>query len=53
MLLGGEPYKVKKLSGKVNFEWGGDWYSETAEIRYEPVKVRSGRLILHYRFHRL
>src|SRR5437870_5444468 len=29
LLLNDEPYKVAKLSGKVNFEWGGDWYSET------------------------
>jgi hypothetical protein len=53
LLLNGEPYKVEKLRGKVNFEWGGDWYSETAKIRYEPANVRTGKLVLHYRFHRL
>ncbi|HMF16053.1 MAG TPA: hypothetical protein VKE98_02550 [Gemmataceae bacterium] len=53
LLLNGEAYKVEKLSGTVSFEWGGDWYSETAEIRYEPINVRSGKLIFHYRFHRL
>src|SRR4051794_17060235 len=42
LLLAGQPYKVEKLSGEVDFEWGGDWYSETAEVRYEPANVRSG-----------
>jgi len=50
LLLHGEPYKVAKLSGKVDFEWGGDWYAETAEIRYEPEDVRSGKVVLYYRF---
>jgi hypothetical protein len=51
LLLNGEPYKVAKLSGKIDFQWGGDWYSETATIRYEPTIVRSGKLVLRYRFH--
>lgn len=50
LLLNGAPYKVARVSGKVDFEWGGDWYAETAEIRYEPVNVRSGEVIVHYRF---
>jgi hypothetical protein len=50
LLLGGEPNRVEKLNGRVDFEWGGDWYSETAEIRYEPANVRSGKVVLHYRF---
>jgi hypothetical protein len=51
LMLNGEPYKVTKLRGRIDFEWGGDWYAETAEIRYEPVKVRSGKVVLHYRFY--
>lgn len=50
LLFGGQPYKVAKLSGKVHFVWGGDWYSETAEVRYVPGEVRSGKVVLHYRF---
>jgi hypothetical protein len=50
LMLNGEPYKVAKLSSKFDFEWGGDWYSETAEVRYEPRNVRSGRVTLRYRF---
>ena len=51
LLLDGQPYKVAPLNGRVAFEWGGDWYSETAEIRYTPTNVRSGKVVLHYRFH--
>jgi hypothetical protein len=50
LLLHGQPYQSAKLSGNVDFRWGGEWYSETAEIRYEPVNVRSGKVVLHYRF---
>lgn len=51
LLLRGQPYKVAELSGAVDFRWGGDWYAETAEIRYEPANVRSGKVVLHYQFH--
>jgi hypothetical protein len=51
LLLGGEPYRVEKLSGKVEFKWGGDWYADTARIRYEPVNVRSGKVVLRYEFY--
>jgi hypothetical protein len=52
LLLGGKPYKVAQLSGKVDFEWGGDWYSETAEARYEPGDVQSGKVVIYYRFYK-
>lgn len=52
LVLNGDPYIVAKLNGKVDFQWGGDWYSETAQIRYEPEAVRSGKVVLHYRFRR-
>jgi len=50
LILNGEPYKTEKLKGKVHFEWGGDWYSDTAEIRYKPVNVKSGELAIEYKF---
>jgi hypothetical protein len=53
LLLGGQRYRVEKLSGTIDFEWGGDWYAETATIRYEPTSVRSGNVVLHYRFRKL
>jgi hypothetical protein len=51
LILNGEPYKTEQLTGKISFEWGGDWYADTAEIRYEPVNVQSGNVKLQYRFH--
>lgn len=50
LMLNGAPYKTEKLIGKVNFSWGGDWYSDTAEIRYEPIRVKSGQLVIEYEF---
>lgn len=49
LLSEGKPYWVKELTGPVDFVWGGDWYDETAEVRYEPGNVRSGELVLRYR----
>lgn len=48
LLLRGQPCRVEKLNGLVDFRWGGDWYAETAEVRYEPAGVRSGKVVLHY-----
>jgi hypothetical protein len=50
LMLDGKTYKTEMLSGQVSFRWGGDWYSPTAEIRYRPVKVESGKLELRYHF---
>src|SRR5262245_61784172 len=50
LMLNGNPYKTERLNGKVSFSWGGDWYSDTAEIRYEPINVKSGELIVQYQF---
>ncbi len=50
LILNEKPYKTAYLSGKVNFQWGGDWYSDTAEIRYHPISVDSGQLQITYRF---
>ena len=50
IILNGGPYKTEKLSGKVDFRWGGDWYSDQAEIRYTPTSVTGGSLKLKYEF---
>lgn len=49
-MLDGKPYKTEPVKKKVNFSWGGDWYSDTAEIHYEPVRVSRGELIIEYQF---
>lgn len=51
LLLKGNPYKFAQVNGTVDFDWIGDWYGESAEVRYEPRDVRSGRIVLHYQFH--
>ena len=50
LILNGGPYKTEKLSGKVDFHWGGDWYTDQAEVRYTPTSVTSGSLKLKYEF---
>ena len=50
LILNGEPYKTEKLKGPVSFNWGGDWYSDTAEIRYQPNNVKSGKVAIEYKF---
>ena len=50
LTLNGKPYKTESLSGPVKFRWGGDWYSDDAEIRYTPTSVTGGDLKLRYGF---
>ncbi len=50
LILNGGPYKTEKLSGKVDFRWGGDWYSDQAEIRYASGTVTGGTVRLKYKF---
>jgi len=50
LILNGGPYKTEALSGSVSFQWGGDWYSDEAEIRYSPTSVTGGNLKLRYAF---
>lgn len=50
LMLNGKPYKTEHLENKVNFEWGGDWYLDEAEIRYIPKNVSSGNISLEYNF---
>lgn len=50
LILNSGPYKTEKLTGNVNFRWGGDWYSDQAEIRYNPGMVTGGNLRLTYKF---
>lgn len=51
LFLNGKPYKVEHLSESVDFYWGGDWYSDSAEIKYEPTSVKSGKLKINYQFY--
>jgi hypothetical protein len=50
LILNGGPYRTERLSGRVDFRWGGDWYSDQAEIRYRPTSPTGGSLSLEYKF---
>ena len=50
LLLHDQPYRSERLSGRIDFKWSGDWYSDTAQIRYEPADVNGGTLTLDYGF---
>ena len=50
LMLNGKPYKTELLKGAVRFNWGGDWYSDTADIKFEPMKIEYGELFIEYRF---
>lgn len=42
--------KTKEISGKVNLDWGGDWYQPECKITYTPVGASSGELRVYYKF---
>ncbi len=51
LMLNGAPYKTEHMTGKVNFKWGGDWYADSMELRYQPSNMNSGQLIIEYIFY--
>jgi hypothetical protein len=53
LMLNGSPYRTEKLEGPISFDWRGDWYSPTAEIRYRPINAKDGKIALQYRFETL
>jgi hypothetical protein len=53
LMLNGEPYKPKRLHGRVLFTWRGDWYSQEAIVRYTPKSAKTGSIQLFYRFRAL
>lgn len=53
LMLNGLPYRTEKLAGPISFDWRGDWYSPTAEIRYRPIDAKDGKIALQYRFETL
>jgi hypothetical protein len=50
LMLQGKNYKSEHVSGNINFTYDGDWYSNSAEIRYEPINVAAGTLLIDYSF---
>jgi hypothetical protein len=50
LILNGAVYKKEEISGRVSFEWNGDWYADQAEVRYVPGTATSGTVTLKYQF---
>jgi len=40
----------RNISGEVDVEFGGEWYSDIIRIEYEPKHVKSGELSIEYDF---
>jgi hypothetical protein len=51
LILNGAVYQKKGITGRSSFEFGGDWYSDEAELRYVPKHVSDGNLMLKYSFY--
>ena len=50
----GNLYKSEDISGDVDIEWGGDWYTRVLKIEYESIiDVKGGELSLEYAFYGL
>ena len=51
LMLNGKQYKTKIMKGNINFKWGGDWYADSMELRYEPHQpVNDGKIKIEYVF---
>jgi hypothetical protein len=50
LILNGQVYQKNECKGSFDFVFGGDWYSEKAELRYIPKDVSSGNITLKYIF---
>ena len=50
----GNLHRKQIINGNVDINWGGDWYTDTIVIIYEPVGVvKSGKLKIDYEFNGL
>jgi len=50
LILNNEEYKTNKLNGNCSFNWGGDWYADTAKIIYQPINAQNGNITIRYEF---
>lgn len=49
LLLDGVVYKSQRITEKVEFEWGGDWYHPDMEFIYRLEKKGNGTLKIKYK----
>ena len=51
LMLNGKVYETAELSGMFDLKmYGGDWYSDSAELIYEPLNAKSGKVTIVYKF---
>ncbi len=50
LILNGEPYDTAELSGTFDLMYSGDWYTDSAELIYQPSGVKSGHFKIIYQF---
>ncbi len=50
LILNNKEYKINKLNGDFSFNWGGDWYDDTAKIIYQPISTQNGNVTIQYKF---
>jgi len=50
LYLDGQPYRSEKLWGDISIKWNGDWYSDSAQLVYQPATASCGHLTLKYSF---
>ena len=42
-------YNEKVISNKIEFSWGGDWYSDVIKLQYIPLsKIKNGNIEISY-----
>jgi hypothetical protein len=50
LILNEKEYKTNQLKGDFSFTWGGDWYSDSAKIIYQPISAKNGDVLIQYNF---
>lgn len=51
LILNDSIHEVRQINGQFDVSYSGDWYYDTAELRYVPEDVSSGHVTLEYAFH--
>jgi hypothetical protein len=41
----------QRVVGRVDLQFGGDWFQRSCSFHYRPKKVTKGKLLVRYEFH--
>lgn len=50
LMLDGQPYDTKHVTGDIKINFSGEWYADTINIQYKPVSVQTGNISMNYEF---